>query len=73
MKAHTYPKLFEIRSDYIDAFHKYLKNKWKKRKRPRFKSIKPLHINYMKTIMENVKTRDLSIDKKLLLMKLEFP
>ena len=42
-------------------------------KRPRFKKIKPYHILFLKKIMENEKTRDFSIDKKLLLMKEEFP
>ena len=43
------------------------------RKRPRFKNVKPWHIIYLKKLMEDKKTRDLPVDKKLIMMKEEFP
>jgi len=45
----------------------------RKRKRPRFKNIKPWHILYMKKLMKDKRTKDLPVDKKLLMMKEEFP
>ena len=43
------------------------------RKKPRFRNVKPWHIMYLKNIMKNKNTRDLPVDKKLLMMKEEFP
>jgi hypothetical protein len=71
--AHTFPRLFEIRNDYIEAFHQYLIKTLKMRKRPRFRNVKPWHIMYLKNLMKNKNTRDLPVDKKLLMMKEEFP
>ena len=45
----------------------------RKKKKPRFKDIKEEHIAHMKSLMEKRTTRDLSLDKKLLLMKRKFP
>jgi len=45
----------------------------RRKKKPKFQSIRQEHIIYMKKVMKNKLTKDLSIDKKLLLIKAEFP
>jgi len=38
----------------------------------RFKSITNEHIGYMKDLMEDIKTKDKSLDQKVVLMKRKF-